>query len=227
MAAGPASDRLPLPLKLTAAVAGATGLVGGAALRRLLEDPAIARVVAPTRRPLPPHPKLENPIIGAGWPAFPPLDEAYGCLGTTRKDAGSAEAFRAVDFDLALGFARAAKAAGARRFGLVSSLGADATSRFLYPRTKGQAEDAVAGLNFETYVIARPSLLLGKREKPRAIEGVSEALLGLIGPLLIGPLRRYRAVAGDAVAAALIASVRGRFPGKLILESNELVPGIP
>lgn len=206
----------------TAAVAGATGLVGGCVLRRLLEDPAIARVVAPTRRPLPPHPKLENPLITAAWPAFAALDEAYGCLGTTRKDAGSAEAFRAVDLDLAVAFARAARAGGARRFGLVSSAGADAASSFLYPRTKGETEKAIAGLGFETVVIARPSLLLGERAKPRPAEKFGKAALALIAPLLIGPLRKYRAIAGETVATALMASVRGHFPGTLILESDAL-----
>lgn len=209
-------------MKLTACVAGATGLVGGAVLRRLLDDPATLRVIAPTRRPLPPHAKLDNPILTTDWPLLSPLDEAYGCLGTTRKDAGSDAAFRAVDYDLALAFARAAKTAGAKRFGLVSSLGADANSSFLYPKTKGEAENAVAGLGFETTIIVRPSLLLGKREKPRAIEGFSETFLGLAAPLLIGPLRKYRAISGETVAAALIASVRGHFPGKLVLESDSL-----
>jgi len=209
-------------VKLTAAVAGATGLVGGHVLRRLLDDDAVARVIAPTRRPLPPHPKLDNPIIISDWPLMSGLDEAYGCLGTTRKIAGSDAAFRAVDFDLALAFARAAKAGGARRFGLVSSLGADASSSLLYPRVKGEAENAVAGLSFETVVIARPSLLLGERATPRAAEKIGELALTVIGPLLCGPFRKYRAITGDRVAEALIASVRGRFPGKITLESDQL-----
>ena len=209
-------------MKLTAAVAGATGLVGGAVLRRLLEDPEVSRVVAPTRRPLPSHAKLQNPIFTTSWPVFPPLDEAYGCLGTTRTDAGSDDAFRAVDYDLAVAFAQAARKSGAQRFGLVSSLGANAKSSLLYPRTKGEAESTLAGMGFETLVIARPSLLLGKREKPRTIEGVSEIALSLLTPILIGALRKYRAIPGDTVAAAMIASVRGKFPGKLLLESDGL-----
>jgi uncharacterized protein YbjT (DUF2867 family) len=209
--------------KITAAVAGATGLVGGFVLQRLLEDPAVERVIAPTRRPLPSHPKLVNPIFGGyAWPALPPLHEAYGCLGTTRAKAGSDKAFRAVDLDLAREFARAAKAAGARRFGLVSSVGADARSRFLYPRVKGEAEGAVAGLGFESAVVARPSFLLGERGESRPGETIAVAAFLLLAPLLSGPWRKYRAVRAEDVAAALVGAVRGRVPGTLILESGAL-----
>jgi uncharacterized protein YbjT (DUF2867 family) len=204
-------------------VAGASGLVGGRILKLLLEDSEVARVVAPTRRPLPEHPKLENPLLsGPTWPALPRLDEAYACLGTTRAKAGSAEAFRAVDLDLTVSFARAAKAAGARRLGLVSSVGADARSRLLYSRTKGEAEHAAQSIGFESLVIARPSLLLGERAEPRAGELVGEAALRVLAPLLIGRWRRYRAIRADAVASALVLAVRGRVPGALTLESDEL-----
>lgn len=211
---------------LKAAVAGATGLVGSRVLRRLLDDPAVARVTAPTRRPLPPHPKLDNPLLadraGGEWPLTPPLDEAYACLGTTRAKAGSDAAFRAVDLDLTASFARAVKAAGARRFGLVSSIGADARSRFLYPRTKGEAEAVASGLGFESTVVARPSFLLGDRAEFRPAEKLLIPAFLLLGPLLSGPWAKYRAVDADAVAAALIAATRGRVPGTLVLESDAL-----
>jgi uncharacterized protein YbjT (DUF2867 family) len=209
--------------KITSAVAGASGLVGGLLLKRLLEDPDVARVIAPTRHPLAPHPKLTNLAFdGRAWPALPPLDEAYGCLGTTRKTAGSDEAFRAVDLELTRAFARAAKAAGARRFGLVSSIGADAHSRYLYPKTKGEAEAAASGGGFESVAIIRPSFLLGKRAEFRAGEKLWITAFQILGPVMIGPLRRWRAVGADDVAAALIAALRGRVPGTLVLESDAI-----
>ncbi len=209
--------------KIAAAVAGATGLVGGLLLRRLLDDPEVASVIAPTRRPLAPHPKLVNPIVsGAAWPALPPIDEAYGCLGTTRKAAGSDEAFRAVDLELTRSFARAAKAAGARRFGLVSSLGADARSRFLYPKTKAEAEAAVSGLGFESVAIVRPFYLIGERAESRPGEKFGIAVFGMLAPIMIGPLHRLRPVRVETVAASLIAALRGRVPGTLILESDAI-----
>ena len=96
-------------------------------------------------------------------PPLPPLDEAYLALGTTIKQAGSREAFRAVDLDANLAVTRAALGAGARRVGLVSAMGADAASTVFYNRTKGELEDALKALPLETLVIARPSLLAGDR----------------------------------------------------------------
>jgi uncharacterized protein YbjT (DUF2867 family) len=210
--------------KITAAVAGATGLVGGFVLRLLLDDPAVERVIAPTRRPLAAHPKLDNPAFdGAAWPALPPLDEAYGCLGTTRKAAGSDAAFRAVDLELTRRFALAAKAARARRFGLVSSAGADARSRFLYMRTKGEAEAAASSCGFESTVIVRPSFLLGDRAESRPGEKFAIGAFRALEPLLVGPLRRWRAVRAEIVASTLVAALRGRVPGTLILESDDLI----
>src|SRR5581483_6669242 len=77
-------------------------------------------------------------------PPLPPVDEVYLALGTTIKVAGSQAAFRAVDYDANLAVARAALAAGARRCGLVSAMGADAKSKVFYNRVKGELEEALA-----------------------------------------------------------------------------------
>lgn len=169
-------------------LSGATGLVGGHALTLLLADARVTQVIAPTRRPLPPHPSLHNPLveaealpIGAEWWR---ADGAICALGTTRAKAGSVAAFRAIDHDYVLDVARHVRKAGARRFALVSSVGANARAPLLYSRTKGEVEQAVTALAFPSLTIVRPGLLGGARKEHRPLERAAERLLTLAAPLL-------------------------------------------
>ena len=148
-------------------IAGASGLVGREILQGLLADDSVAAVHSLGRRELPlQHPKLTQHRVdfSKALPALPRVGEAFVALGTTIKVAGSQEAFRAVDFDAVLAVAKAAKAAGATRLGVVSAMGADPQSRIFYNRVKGEMEAALSALGFDTLVIARPSFLVGDRE---------------------------------------------------------------
>ncbi|HUK11947.1 MAG TPA: hypothetical protein VLW17_01495 [Thermoanaerobaculaceae bacterium] len=210
-----------------AAVLGATGLVGGACVERLLADGAFARVVTVGRRALDrEHAKLEQVVaeLGGGGAWTPPagVTDAFCCLGTTIGKAGSPEAFRRVDFDLVVWAARGASAAGVGQFLLVSSLGADPASRVFYSRVKGEAEAAVRSLPFRGVQIFRPSLLLGEREEFRLGERVAAPLSRLVSPLLLGGLRRYRPVAAGAVAAAMVRVAREAPAGVNVFESERI-----
>ncbi|BBM99246.1 oxidoreductase [Marchantia polymorpha subsp. ruderalis] len=103
-------------------------------------------------------------------------DVAFCCLGTTRKDAGSAEAFRHIDLDGVVSFARLAKKAQVEHLQLVSSMGANRLSFFPYLKTKGEAEDAVRALGFKQYSIFRPPLL-DRGLESRTVEKVLKAVL--------------------------------------------------
>ena len=155
-------------------------------------------------------------------PRLPPLDEVYLALGTTIKAAGSRLAFRSVDFDANLSVGRAARAAGARRAGLVSAMGADAKSRIFYNRVKGELEEALAELPFDGLVIARPSLLAGDREalgQPgRPAERAAMAVSRLLGPLVPA---NYRPVAAADVTRALLRRVPSA-RGRVLLLSGEM-----
>ena len=204
-------------------VVGASGLVGGHVVARALADDRITRVVAPTRRPLPAHAKLDNPLVDfdqlpaeAGWWG---VDGVICALGTTRAKAGSDEAFRTVDYDYPLAVARLAHRHGATRFVLNSSLGADATSRLLYPRTKGEIEAAIKAVGFASLTIVRPGLIGGDRAEFRLGERIASVVLGALGPVLP---RRYRISPADNIAASLIdAAVTGR-PGVHLIEADLL-----
>jgi uncharacterized protein YbjT (DUF2867 family) len=212
----------------TAWIAGASGLVGGELLRLLLVAPEYERVVAIGRRaPSLTHPKLT--VLVADFTALEPVvadwaaDDAFCCLGTTMRDAGSREAFRAVDHAAVLAFAWAAKRAGARRFFVVSALGADPGSRVFYCRVKGETEAALAVLGFGTLTVFRPGLLLGRRARFRLGERVAAALLWLAEPLLVGRLRKYRALGAAVVARAMLRCAYGRDgQGMLVYLSDEI-----
>lgn len=212
----------------TAIVAGATGLVGGAVVEELLADGNIGSVHVLVREEKPAWRKrsgLTQHVVDyrARLPVLPTVDDAYCCLGTTIKVAGSQEAFRAVDFDAALAFARAAQAAGATRFGLVSALGADPHSRVFYNRVKGEVERAIAALGFESMVIARPSLLLGDRtalnQPTRRGERIAALLTRPLGWLMPASVRPIEAA---TVARALVRSLQRGEPGLFALSSATL-----
>lgn len=213
-----------------ACVAGGTGLIGRALLARLVHDPRFSVVTALVRR-ADQVPGLIGGVNGqvADYAAMGssdtllPVDWAFCCLGTTIKVAGSQAAFRAVDFDAVLAFARAAKAAGANRLAVVSAMGADPTSAVFYNRVKGEMEQALTALKLPHLVIARPSLLLGERaalgQPGRPGERLAQALMPAVGWLIPRKLRPIRA---DAVAAALIEALTDAPKGVQVLESDAL-----
>ena len=196
-----------------ALIAGATGLVGGYALNALLDAPDYARVYALTRRPLGrEHPRLANRTV-----MFERMAEqlkglvahdAFCAIGTTIAEAGSQEAFRKADVNAVLLFARAARAAGAQRFVVVSSVGADSSSKKFYLRTKGEMEEAVADVGFASVDILQPSLLLGPRKALRPLEITGRIFAPLINPLLTGSREPYRAIAAETVGRAMLGAAR-------------------
>jgi len=191
-------------------LAGATGLVGTEILRGLLADPSVTSVHALGRRkPALEHVKLAAVVVDfTNLPPLPRADEVYLALGTTIKSAGSQSAFRAVDFDANLNVAKAALAAGVRRAGLVSAMGADASSNVFYSRVKGELEEALSKLAFEGLVVVRPSLLVGDRERLGQPIRLGERTGFWIGNFL-RPLipRNYLPIEAQKVAATLLATV--------------------
>lgn len=203
----------------TAIVIGATGLVGRQVLQELLSSPDYERVFAVVRRPvLTPHPKLvtivttfdnlENTLTGIQ------ADDAFCCLGTTIRRAGTKAEFHRVDYGFSYAAAHRMKALGTKHFLLVSAVGADAGSSVFYSRVKGHLEKDITALGFESLSVFRPSLLLGERQEHRMAEALSAKFSPIFSPLFMGPLERFRPIESVVVARAMVAaakqSARGR-----------------
>ena len=208
----------------TVLLAGATGLVGGEVLRLALADARVKRVVAPTRRALPTHPKLLNPLVDfaqlpedADWWA---VDAVICTLGTTIKVAGSQAAFYRVDHDLPLKVGQLAQRRGARAYALNSALGANPASRVFYARTKGELERDLGAQGFASLTFVRPGLIGGEREQVRPAEQVGVKLSQWLRPLLP---RRYRVVPAERIAFHLLQAALAARPGVQVLMSEQLL----
>jgi uncharacterized protein YbjT (DUF2867 family) len=196
-----------------ALLAGASGLVGGCLLDALLDVQDFTRVLAVTRRPLGREdPRLANRVV-----AYDKLDAqlagitchtAFCCLGTTIRTAGSQDAFRHVDLDHVLTFARVAKAAQAQRFIVVSAAAADRDSKNFYLRTKGEMEQGLIDMRFASLDIFQPGVLLGWRREMRPLELVARILMPVLNPLLLGSLSAYRGIPAATVARAMVRCAR-------------------
>ena len=131
-------------------------------------------------------------------------DECFCCLGTTMKKAGSKSAFYKVDHTYPAELARIAVANGVNKYLLVTSLGANARSSFYYNRVKGEVENTILKLDYDSIHIFRPSLILGKRNEKRIAESIGKWISFLIIPLMVGPLKKYKPIKASDIAQAML-----------------------
>ncbi|WP_225206390.1 NAD(P)H-binding protein [Novosphingobium huizhouense] len=202
---------------------GATGLVGREVIAACARRPDIALSgLARRELAMPQGARIELLLADPShWPQAiaetrPPT--LVVALGTTIKAQGGDRAkFRAVDHDLVLTCATAAKAAGTRQLILVSSVGAALSSRNFYLSVKGEVEERLAQLHFARFDILRPGLLRGKREgPPRPAERLGMLASPLVDPLLLGNLARFRSVRARDLAQVIVALVGARPDGRFI-----------
>jgi uncharacterized protein YbjT (DUF2867 family) len=208
----------------TALIVGSTGLIGNQLVELLLDDDRYTQVTAIARTSLPfSHPKLK--LIIADFDSIESqkeklvADDVFCCLGTTIKSAKSKEAFRKIDFDYPLLIAKLTKALGAKQFLLVSALGANKASSVFYNKVKGEIEEAISSLGFESYHVLRPSLLLGPRIEKREGEQSMQKIFSAVGFLIP---KKYKAIESIKVARGMLAIAKKNVSGNFIHESNSL-----
>ena len=191
-------------------IAGSTGLVGRNVLEILCNKQESA--IALTRRPISDLPINANQLV-IDFDSFekngslPPCNHVFICLGTTIKKAGSQENFRKVDINYCLSIAKKAKESGAETLSLISSIGADSTSKNFYLRTKGELEAAIQELQFPIVNIFRPSFLVGQRSEKRLSEVVVLKLAKIMDLFLVGSASKYRSVKAELLAKTMVSRI--------------------
>ncbi len=206
----------------TALIAGASGLTGSHLARLMLEGSAYNTVKVLARKPLDiKHSSLEQIIYDYGKPdkELIKADHVYCCLGTTIKKAGSREAFKKVDYDYPLQIAKMAHQNGSQKFALISAIGANPGSKIFYNRVKGQVEEAVKDIPFETTYIMRPSMLLGKREEFRFGEEAGKVIMKLFNFILP---KNVKSIHASQVAACMLDKMNSGEKGFYIVSSGQM-----
>jgi uncharacterized protein YbjT (DUF2867 family) len=216
----------------TAALIGATGLIGGHILDLLMNDNSYGKIKAIVRRPLEvtvnskveqivvdfaDHNALENAIAGS--------DVVFSAIGTTNKQVkGDKNAYRKIDYDIPVNAAKAAAKYGVYSFALVSAIGANAANNNnFYIKLKGVVEEAVSKEQIPQIIITRPSLLMGKRKEYRLMEKIFQAIMPAFAIFFFGGWRKYKPIQGRDVAKAMINSVADQKRGIFIYEYDDMV----
>ena len=195
----------------TAAIIGTTGMIGNYLLELLVKDNYFSTVRVLVRRPYPKtDPKIEVKLVDFNDAesfklALEGTDTIFSCVGTTQKNVeGDNELYRKIDFDIPLKAARFGKESGCEKFVLVSSVGADRNSRTFYLKLKGELESAIHAVGLEAVHIMQPSVLLGSRKENRSGERILQNAMKLVSGLFFGSRRKYKAIHGKTVAAAML-----------------------
>nr|WP_294942232.1 NAD(P)H-binding protein [uncultured Mucilaginibacter sp.] len=201
-----------------AIVVGASGLVGSKLLTALLNHAEYDEVLILVRKELPvKHNKLIQLVI-----SFEELNKyatsitghaVFSCLGTTNANTPDKAQYRKIDHDYPAEIARLAKANGIKQFHVVTAVGADAKSATFYLKLKGELEDDLKTIGFESLHIYQPSMLYGGRKEQRPLENALVALFKVIDLLLIGGLRKYHSITADTVATAMLKNSLKTSPG--------------
>ena len=207
----------------TAIVLGATGLIGKKVTEYLLKNDSYSTVIILVRKPLNiNHPKLKQHIFNYDAIDNTLLkgDDLFCCLGTTIKTAGSKEAFRKVDLDYVVNVAKASKGNGINHFAVVSAMGANKNSTVFYNQIKGEMEESIKAIGFNSTYIIRPSLLLGDRKEFRFGELIGKFFMITLSFLIP---KKYRAIYDVQVALAMIHFMNQTERGFFVKENDELL----
>lgn len=217
---------------MRAALVGGTGLIGGHVIDLLLAEPGCTQLVSIGRRTQEKSGKKWLEKIGSmtdieGLSTGVNVDVAFCCLGTTIKQAGSQEKFAEVDLHLPIRFAKAMLAQGAKHFHVVSSLGADARSSNFYLKTKGQLEEQLRSLGFQSLSIYRPSLLLGQRQEPRPMENIMAAGYRIFEPFYPKFLQAWQPIQASDVAKVMVARSLTPGSGVQVIDNKQMQEALP
>ncbi|RLZ08124.1 NAD-dependent epimerase/dehydratase family protein [Acinetobacter sp. 2JN-4] len=194
-----------------AIVIGATGLVGQALVNELQQSDEFHSVTVVVRKKsdiLDSYPKVTQLVVEdlllLNDEDVNAYTHAFSCLGSTIKQAGSKQAFYAIDYEINAHFADLIQDKNIH-FLIVSALGANANSPVFYNKVKGELENYLKSLSIYKLSIFQPSLLIGKRSEMRFVEDMAQTLFKLVEKKWTKPFK-FKPVTAEQLAHTMLVS---------------------
>jgi uncharacterized protein YbjT (DUF2867 family) len=217
-------------LKKTAAIIGASGMVGSNLLSLLINNDEYKGINLLLRRELDfKNEKVKSFIVDFTNEAdlkiaLSNCDVLFCAIGTTQKKVGGDKSlYKMIDYDIPLRAAQICKVTGCEEMVLVSAIGANSSSKNFYLSLKGSIEDSITKVGLKKFHVMRPSLLIGKRKEFRLGEKIS---MFLINPLNFLLPSKYKGIKAEDVAKSMIAVTNNSTIGKHIYEYNDMMNSI-
>jgi uncharacterized protein YbjT (DUF2867 family) len=208
-----------------AIIVGASGLIGSKLLDILLAQPDYTEVLIIGRKKT----KIKKTKITQLVVEFEHLDHyapsitgdvIFCCLGTTKNVTPDLNEYRKIDHDYPLQLAEIALKNDIEQYHLVSAIGANSKSSNFYTKMKGDTEYDIKKVGLKSLHIYEPSILIGYRKKSRPLEQIAIVVMQIVSPLLIGGLKKYRAIRALDVAKAMYKQSLKNTPGVFTYTSD-------
>ncbi|MDB4924410.1 NAD-dependent epimerase/dehydratase family protein [Mucilaginibacter sp.] len=191
-----------------AIIVGASGLIGSNLLAMLSTQPNYGEILIIARKKT----RTNNIKVTQLIIEFAHLERyaksitgsvIFCCLGSTRNETPDLDEYRKIDHDYPVKLAEIALKNGIEQYHLVSSIGADAGSSNFYLRMKGETEEDINKIGLKSLHIYQPSVLMGYRQSARRLEDIIIFFMKITSPLLLGRLKKYRAISANSVAKTI------------------------
>ncbi len=216
-----------LTTQRTATIIGATGLIGSHLWELLKKDPYYDTIRLLVRRPLTHNdPKTEVKLIDfRDWESFKlgiyGSHAVFCAIGTTqKKTGGDKEAYRQVDFDIAVRAAQFCQETSCDHYLLVSSVGASPKSNTFYLNLKGEIEEKISDYDIPSISIFRPSMLLGHRKEHRTGEKLAQSAMKNFSFLIPS---KYKPIQAFDVAKSMVTVSKESLTGVSIYEYEQMM----
>ncbi|WP_417885424.1 NAD(P)H-binding protein [Zunongwangia sp.] len=210
----------------TAILLGATGLTGSFVLKELLVDKEYGKVILFSRSSCTiKDNKIEEHLIDLlkldDFENLFKADHVFCCVGTTRKKTPNKETYFKIDCGIPVTAAKLSAKNGVKVYTVISAMGANANSSFLYNQIKGKMENGIKQQAIPKLYILRPSLITGNRGEVRFFEKLGQSIFSVLNPLLIGKLKKYRSISAEKIAKAMLYVANNSY-SNIIIKSDEI-----